>query len=219
MAKGKRPDESPVPALQLQSRFGHRTRDLNIVVGEEYVVEPMNPQKQKHRGRPCVVTGFVQDDIGTAHKVKVQFLDNHRPGRVDLDDLTAPGLTKDRGVRGTIAPKPAGPAMAPGETDIPATLNVHGLEGDLEELFQMVTKQIKAAEGSAEPKTATELLLATVMMEGMGKVLGVLAHHIEEPEARQRLVHMVQRFGGYKGAARGATMATSSRLERAKPKH
>lgn len=212
---GAQPTQSGV---RLQARFGRKIRDLNIVIGEEYVVEPMNPQKLKHRGRPCVVKGFVRDDIGTPVKVKVQFLDNLRPGRVDIDDLKAPGLTKERGTRRTVAPIPAGPAVASGG-DLKATLNVLGLEGDLEELFQRVIKRLKEAEGSTDPNVVAGLLGITMLLEGMGSVLGVIGHHVEDGEARQRLVHLAQRFGGYKGAVRGVSIAASHRIKRTRPKH
>ncbi len=64
--------------------------ELEIRVGEVYRIEPPNPQCLRHRGRLCRVVGY--QDLGIAPKVgrnaaKVRFLDNKRPGLIDLTDL------------------------------------------------------------------------------------------------------------------------------------
>jgi hypothetical protein len=74
--------------------FREKERRVTAVIGAEYEIDPLNPQKKKHRGRRCVVLDFVRDDRGQAYKVVVRFLDNNRRGRVDIDDLKAEGLTE-----------------------------------------------------------------------------------------------------------------------------
>lgn len=88
------PGPGYVEPVKLICSFGNRWREITAVVGAKYEVRPLNPQKQKHRGRQCEVLDFVRDDIGHAQKVEVRFLDNGRRGRVDMFDLFAEGLTR-----------------------------------------------------------------------------------------------------------------------------
>lgn len=60
---------------------------VKLIVGKHYMVEPINIQKKKHRGRICKITGFEKNDIGDPLKIKVQFQDNNRHGKVSVDDL------------------------------------------------------------------------------------------------------------------------------------
>jgi hypothetical protein len=61
-------------------------------VGKEYIVDPLNPQAKRNRGRRCVILAFVPwSDTGDWTEVaKVRYLDNNRIGRQHLNNLAAP---------------------------------------------------------------------------------------------------------------------------------
>jgi hypothetical protein len=75
--------------IQVTSGFRHERREVEVEVGKEYVVQPMNPQKTKNRGRKCVILDFVP--LSESHPndmvAKVRYLDNNRVGRAELSDL------------------------------------------------------------------------------------------------------------------------------------
>jgi hypothetical protein len=54
------------------------------------------------------------------------------------------------------------------------------------------------------------------MLEGMGLNMRVFSERIEEPEGRQRLVKVQQRFAGFKGAVRSAMYNATSQIVSAK---
>lgn len=56
-------------------------RKVDIKVGKELVVKPINKQKLKHRDRRVIITKFLED------KVAVKFVDTKRNGKVDIEDL------------------------------------------------------------------------------------------------------------------------------------
>ncbi|AMA73214.1 MULTISPECIES: hypothetical protein [Aneurinibacillus] len=60
---------------------------IKIELGKEYVVQPLNALKKKHRGRHCIVIGFIQDETGMPVDARVKFLDTNRTGRVSIRDL------------------------------------------------------------------------------------------------------------------------------------
>ena len=64
-------------------------RKMTLRVGKEYLVEPLNNRKMKHRDRRCVILDFVP--VSESHPrdlvAKVRFRDNNRVGRVELADL------------------------------------------------------------------------------------------------------------------------------------
>lgn len=60
-------------------------RKIEIVEGNEYLVNPVNPRKLKHRGRK-VIFKYAESDRGHV-TANVQFLDTKRIGKVDIDDL------------------------------------------------------------------------------------------------------------------------------------
>lgn len=62
-------------------------RDLMIKVGETYWVQPDNPLKRKHRGKQCVVKGFIKDDLGTVEAAEVYLIGSKRSGKVEITDL------------------------------------------------------------------------------------------------------------------------------------
>ena len=72
--------------------FGRKHhRKVTLRVGHDYIIEPINPIKQRHRGRRCRLLEFVLSERD--HKTtiaKVKFLDTQRAGLVDLDDLVPP---------------------------------------------------------------------------------------------------------------------------------
>ena len=84
-------DKSVNDQMTVRVSFGSKERKTTIKVGKEYVVQPMNILKKKHRNRRCVVLGFVP--VSDSHPrdivAKVRFLDNNRIGRTELDDLVS----------------------------------------------------------------------------------------------------------------------------------
>jgi len=71
--------------------FASSGRKVTLKVGKEYVVQPLNSQKKKHRDRHCMILDFVpvSEDHPRDIVAKVRFLDNNRIGRVELEDLTS----------------------------------------------------------------------------------------------------------------------------------
>ena len=71
---------SGVPPLQ---------RTVTLEIGKEYLVKPINPHNRDNRGRKVIILEFVPysydkpDDVVAV----VQFLDNRRKGRIELEDL------------------------------------------------------------------------------------------------------------------------------------
>lgn len=66
-----------------------KIRDVEIEIGKQYQVQPLNPRKLKNRRRQCLVLDMVP--LSKAHPnymvAKVRYLDNNRIGKVDLEDL------------------------------------------------------------------------------------------------------------------------------------
>ena len=58
---------------------------VRIRVGDEYIIQPTNPKKMKHRDRKCTLIGL-DDDI-MPHKVSIRFKDNNRLGKTFVDEL------------------------------------------------------------------------------------------------------------------------------------
>ncbi|WP_391558952.1 hypothetical protein [Robertmurraya sp.] len=65
---------------------GKTVSKTELIHGNRYRVEPLNPQKLKHRGRAGVLVGFVEGKLGP-DQVKIKFEDTGRVGQVQLDDL------------------------------------------------------------------------------------------------------------------------------------
>lgn len=76
----------------ISSTYGYQKRETVLEIGKEYVVQPLNRLKKKHRDRHCVILDFVPvSDFRPMDLVaKVRFLDNNRIGRTDLGDLAKP---------------------------------------------------------------------------------------------------------------------------------
>jgi hypothetical protein len=60
-------------------------REVELIEGNEYIVNPLNSLKKKHRGRKVIFKTVKSIDGYTFAEVK--FLDTKRPGRVEVDDL------------------------------------------------------------------------------------------------------------------------------------
>ncbi|MED3498474.1 hypothetical protein ACEF06_22370 [Brevibacillus agri] len=73
--------------VSLRREHEGKTITVKLIPGNHYLVEPINPQKKKHRGRICTINGFEKNDIGDPLKIRVQFEDNNRHGKVSVDDL------------------------------------------------------------------------------------------------------------------------------------
>ena len=76
----------------VECMFGRKYhRKTTLRVGHDYIIEPINPIKQRHRGRRCRLLEFVLSERDYKTTIaKVQFLDTKRVGLVDLDDLVPP---------------------------------------------------------------------------------------------------------------------------------
>jgi hypothetical protein len=78
--------------IEVRVHHGSTERKTTLEIGGEYIVKPRNPQKEKHRDRPCVILDFVP--VSEQHPrdvvAKVRFLDNNRMGRAELGDLVPP---------------------------------------------------------------------------------------------------------------------------------
>ncbi len=66
---------------------GETVSKAELIHGNRYRVEPLNPQKLKHRGRAGILVGFVNDDLYNPYQAKIKFEDSGRVGRVDITDL------------------------------------------------------------------------------------------------------------------------------------
>lgn len=62
-------------------------RNFKIKIGSQYIVEPINKNKKKHRGRRCIIQGFDYNVRNHPSKARVKFLDSGRIGKIELDDL------------------------------------------------------------------------------------------------------------------------------------
>lgn len=70
--------------LHVEATAGSRRRSLQISVGADYVIDPLNPAARRNRGRAGRVVAI--EDVETG-RVKFQFRDSGRVGLVDARDL------------------------------------------------------------------------------------------------------------------------------------
>jgi hypothetical protein len=70
--------------LHVEARAGAKTRSVDLCVGREYVVEPMNPAARKNRGRTGHVVALGSDRNG---RVQFRFSDSGRVGLVEPSNL------------------------------------------------------------------------------------------------------------------------------------
>ena len=64
-----------------------KVSDFKMKVGSRLIVNQLNKQAKKNRGREVEVIGFPERSYDNERKVKVKYLDTNRPGRVDIGDL------------------------------------------------------------------------------------------------------------------------------------
>jgi hypothetical protein len=77
---------NPKKQFRMEVGFGRLTRKILIAVGQAYYIEPLNPRKLKHRGRPCQITEL--DDDYMPDLAAVRFLDEKGGwAKVDCRDL------------------------------------------------------------------------------------------------------------------------------------
>ncbi|MCP4674221.1 MAG: DUF1016 domain-containing protein [Deltaproteobacteria bacterium] len=78
--------DKTINEIKIGVAFGKtRVREFIVRVGEEYEIDPLNPQKKRNSGRRCVVTKIV--DNHPDHTVWVKYLDTNKAGRPDPADL------------------------------------------------------------------------------------------------------------------------------------
>jgi hypothetical protein len=69
---------------RVHARAGAKSRSVDLYVGGEYVIDPMNPAARKNRGRTGQVIAVGDDRYG---RVQFRFSDTGRVGLVDASDL------------------------------------------------------------------------------------------------------------------------------------
>lgn len=65
------------------TRNGERIRKVNVVFGKEYISNPVNPLKKKHRDRVFIAKAISKDN----QCLKVIFKDTNRIGNIDFEDI------------------------------------------------------------------------------------------------------------------------------------
>lgn len=70
--------------LHVEATAGSLRRSLNVFVGADYVIDPLNPAARRNRGRVGRVIAIHNEETG---RVKFQFHDSGRVGLVDAHDL------------------------------------------------------------------------------------------------------------------------------------
>lgn len=70
--------------MHVEARAGAKTRSVDLYVGGEYVVEPMNAAARKNRGRTGHIVALSSDRNG---RVQFRFTDTGRVGLVEPSDL------------------------------------------------------------------------------------------------------------------------------------
>jgi hypothetical protein len=74
--------------MEVFDRSSGIIRKVVLESGKLYKVDPINPQKMKHRGRICEFIRWYDDDSrGERDIIEVRFLDTNRKGRVEGSDL------------------------------------------------------------------------------------------------------------------------------------
>jgi hypothetical protein len=63
-------------------------RKVIVKPGEEYIINPVNARRTKHRDRKVIFKGMDKDRFDKYEpRAKIQFLDTKRMGKVDIGDL------------------------------------------------------------------------------------------------------------------------------------
>lgn len=64
-----------------------KVSDYTIKIGSKLVVNQLNKQAKRNRGREVEVIGFPDRTYDGERKVRVRYLDTKRPGMVEVGDL------------------------------------------------------------------------------------------------------------------------------------
>ena len=70
--------------MHVEARAGRRSRSVDVYVGRDYVVDPLNPAARRNRGRTGQVLGFEGAKDGRA---RFRFHDTGRVAFVQPSDL------------------------------------------------------------------------------------------------------------------------------------
>ncbi len=64
-------------------------RKVILDIGKEYIFSPINERNMENRGRRCILLEFVPYSPDKPEDIvaRVEFCDDHRKGRVELEDL------------------------------------------------------------------------------------------------------------------------------------
>ena len=64
-------------------------RKVVLEIGKEYIVSPINERSMENRGRRCILLELVPYSPDKPEDIvaRVEFCDDHRKGRVELEDL------------------------------------------------------------------------------------------------------------------------------------
>lgn len=75
------------------SRKTQETKEIHVIVGKTYRVEPLNPKATKNRGRVCTVDdlldGSGKENVLCLDMAVVKFHDTNRIAKVSVSDLVA----------------------------------------------------------------------------------------------------------------------------------
>lgn len=70
--------------MEYKSGYCQKRRCIDLEMGREYIVQPMNALKLKHRGRRCFISTLNFDHGGG---IWVRFVDKESRGKVSPSDL------------------------------------------------------------------------------------------------------------------------------------
>jgi hypothetical protein len=76
---------SGVREVSFETKYFDKTRLVNLKINDYCQVDPMNPKKQKHRGRYCIIVDFEEGAL--PNRASVRFPDTNQIGKVALADL------------------------------------------------------------------------------------------------------------------------------------
>lgn len=62
-------------------REGIEVRNTTLIIGKEYISEPLNRNKKRNRGRQFIIRKFNEQ------YVQVKYTDNNKAGRMPYDDI------------------------------------------------------------------------------------------------------------------------------------
>lgn len=69
--------------LTINGDNGKIIRKIDLIIGNKYIVNPLNPNKLKNRDRKVILVSIENDKLYG----KVKYLDTSRPGKVEISDL------------------------------------------------------------------------------------------------------------------------------------